>query len=93
MHLLLRPRKRNDLQLLGGTRYRGWVIPITLLARDAICYCAGVGEDISFDLELAKRFKCQVFAFDPTPRAIEHIRQNASDLPRFRFFDYGLWSS
>lgn len=93
MHLLLRPRKRNDLQLLGGTTYGGWVVPITLLARDAICYCAGVGEDISFDLELAKRFKCQVFAFDPTPRAIEHIRQNASDLPGFHFFDYGLWSS
>ena len=37
---------------------------------DWICYCGGVGEDITFDLGLIERFGCTVYAFDPTPRAV-----------------------
>ena len=56
-----------------GTRYGGWVIPRGLLASDAICYCAGAGEDVSFDLGLIEQYGCHVHVFDPTPRAIAHV--------------------
>lgn len=74
-----------------GSRYGGWVVPADLLDQSSICYCAGVGEDISFDLGLIERFGCTVFAFDPTPRAIAHVAKTAADNPLYRFFPVGLW--
>jgi FkbM family methyltransferase len=57
-----------------GTAYGGWIIPADAgLTADSICYCAGAGEDISFDCALVERFHCQVRVIDPTPRAIQHF--------------------
>lgn len=56
-----------------GTEIDGWYIPLGFLNENSVCYCAGAGEDISFDIELVKKFNCDVFIFDPTPRAIEHF--------------------
>ena len=57
-----------------GTTYGGWIIPVDAgLTVDSICYCAGAGEDISFDCALVERFHCQVRVIDPTPRAIQHF--------------------
>ena len=57
-----------------GTTYGGWIIPADAgLTADSICYCAGAGEDISFDCALVERFHCQVRVIDPTPRAIQHF--------------------
>lgn len=58
-----------------GTQYGGWLTPSELLAPGAVCYCAGAGEDISFDVALAERYDCLVYIFDPTPRAIAHYEQ------------------
>jgi FkbM family methyltransferase len=60
-----------------GTAYGGWWIPLD--CSPTICYSAGAGEDISFDVELAKRFRSSIRIIDPTPRAIEHFQklQNA----------------
>lgn len=75
-----------------GSRYGGWVVPTRLMASDWICYCGGVGEDITFDLGLIERFGCEVFAFDPTPRSIAHVEREAAGVPRYRFKPVGLWS-
>jgi FkbM family methyltransferase len=56
------------------------------------CYDGGVGEDVSFDLGIIDRFGCEVFAFDPTPRAIAFAEPIAQDQPRFHFMPVGLWS-
>jgi FkbM family methyltransferase len=56
-----------------GTPYGGWTVPISLVNENSVCYLAGAGEDISFDVELATRFHCSVHIFDPTPRAKEHF--------------------
>jgi FkbM family methyltransferase len=55
-----------------GTRYGAGIIPKNFLNSQSVCYCAGAGEDISFDLELTKKFHCNVYIFDPTPRAKKH---------------------
>ncbi|MGF1588174.1 MAG: FkbM family methyltransferase [Pleurocapsa sp.] len=83
-------KTRDDLEELG-TEYGGWVIPVNLLDSNSICYCVGCGEDISFDLSLIDRFGCDVCAFDPTPRAIQHVQEVAGDIPQYRFFELGLW--
>lgn len=87
----LRPKPRTDLKKLGSD-YGGWVIPTTLLSHDSICYCVGVGEDITFDLELIARYGCQVFAFDPTPRAMRYMEDQTRNIYQFHFFALGLWS-
>lgn len=78
---------------LVGSRGGGWVVPAHLLQPGAVCYCAGCGEDVSFDLDLARMFGCEVHAFDPTPRAIEHVARVAADVERFDFQPIGLWDA
>lgn len=77
-----------------GTHYGGATVPLNFLNRRSICYCAGAGEDISFELEIAEKYGCQVFIFDPTPRAIkyyEHIRRRVKNLKRVHYHKLGLW--
>lgn len=57
--------------VLLGSEYGGWVVP-DIFNETSICYFAGVGEDITFDVEFVKRYGCDVHLFDPTPRAIDH---------------------
>ena len=66
-------RRVNTIRI--GSDYDGWLIPSGLLRQGSVCYCAGAGEDISFDVELAKRFSAEVVILDPTPRAIEHFEK------------------
>lgn len=86
---LIKIKTRDDLQEIG-TKYGGWVIPVNLLNENSICYCVGCGEDISFDLGLIKQFGCEVYAFDPTPRAIDYVTKNGKNI-KYHFFDIGLW--
>ena len=84
--------KRDNLEKIGSS-YGGWVVPVDLLRKNSICYCVGVGEDITFDMALIKQFSCEVYAFDPTPRAINYVKDRVSNLSNFNFYDIGLWSS
>jgi FkbM family methyltransferase len=82
---------RGDLMRIGS-RYGGWVIPADLISTNSICYSAGVGQDISFDVGLIQRFGCTVHAFDPTPPAKEYIERYSGLDSRFVFHEYGVWS-
>jgi FkbM family methyltransferase len=84
-------RPRGDLTWFG-TDYGGWPIATTGLSSDSICYLAGVGEDISFDLALIARFGCRVHAFDPVPRVADYVRDATDGIPEFVFHSVGLWS-
>ncbi len=75
-----------------GSDYGGWSVPVDCISQDWICYCGGVGEDITFDLGMIDRFGCSVWAFDPTPRAIRHVEDVAAAQPHFHFQPVGLWS-
>ncbi len=76
-----------------GSEYGGWIVPTELINEKSICYLAGVGEDITFDLGLIAQFNCNVYAFDPTPRAIQHVQKQANGVFKFKFFDVGLWDT
>lgn len=75
-----------------GSSYGGWTIPDIPLSQVSVVYCAGVGEDATFDLEIARKFGCVTHAFDPTPRSIEYARQFLDEEPNFVFHPFGLWS-
>lgn len=87
--LVARPTPMGGLVRLGSL-YGGWWVPAALLDSTSVCYLAGVGEDVTFDLALVERFGCSVWAFDPTPRARAHVA--TVDEPRFHFMPVGLWS-
>lgn len=74
-----------------GSNYGFWVVPDTLTP-DSVCYLAGVGEDITFDLGLIARFGCTVHAFDPVPASGRYASVAAPHEPRFVFHPVGLWS-
>jgi FkbM family methyltransferase len=82
--------RRRDLIRLGS-RYGGWWVPAGVLRRGTIAYCAGAGEDITFDLELLRR-GCRVRTIDPTPRAIEHVASLGIRDDAFRFAPVAVWS-
>lgn len=82
---------RGDLVRYGDEA--GYIVPRDLLGPDSICYCVGVGDDLSFDLDLIRHHGCAVFAFDPTPRAAQHVAEHAVDVPRYHFHPWGVWSS
>jgi FkbM family methyltransferase len=67
-----------------------WEVPTESLSNNPLCYCFGVGLDISFDVALSER-GAQVYAFDPTPRSIEFMRQASYDRSKIHFCPIGVW--
>ena len=74
-----------DIQLVGD-EHSGWVIHLT--SPPPVAYCAGVGQGMSFELELAKMMPRPVLVFDPSPTGISTVA--ASDTRNLQFFPVGL---
>lgn len=87
----LRPTTSIDAITLGDLRYGGYVLPMAGLGPDSVCYLAGVGTDITFDLLLIARFGCHAYTFDPVPVAAEYVRTAAAHEPRLTFHPWALW--
>lgn len=67
----------------------GWWLDASCLRDGSLVYSIGVGRDIAFDRELARRFDLQIHAFDPTPSTVEWISQQV--LPAgFHFHDWAV---
>jgi FkbM family methyltransferase len=59
------------------------------LREQATIYSFGIGTDISFDLELIRKFGVQVHAFDPTPRSLAWLK--TQKVPEgFHIHQYGV---
>jgi FkbM family methyltransferase len=69
-----------------GDRDSGWVMHTQ--RAPVVCYCAGVGKGMSFELELAKITSRPVLVFDPSPTGIATVQ--ASDCTNLKFFPIGL---
>jgi FkbM family methyltransferase len=72
-----------------GTSYGGYAVDPRGLGPDAVVYSLGIGEDVSFDLELIERFGVEVHAFDPTPRSIAWLRSQTLS-PSFHAHPWGV---
>ena len=53
------------------------------LEENPIIYSFGVGEDITFDVFLSSKFNSIVHLFDPTPRAVQHVKDVRDFLTSF----------
>jgi FkbM family methyltransferase len=74
-----------------GNEYGGFFIcPDVFGEGEIIVYSAGVGEDISFDMDMINEYtNCKIFAFDPTPKSVEWIKKQ--NLPEnYKFYPYGI---
>lgn len=77
---------RMQTMVLGKERY---VVCPDLLTSRSIVYSAGIGDDISFDLDIIEHFGATIYAFDPSPSSIAWIEKY--NLPfEFKFFPYGI---
>lgn len=72
-----------------GTDYGGWNVDLDLIPEGSTVVCAGVGEDISFDLELIKRKGCRVVGIDPTEKSKEFMKWNMPT-KKYIFLDQAL---
>lgn len=78
---------------LYGNLYNGFRVYESDLKKSSIpiVYSFGIGEDLSFSERLMLNIKPQIYAYDPTPRAIEYVKQHSlfqNEL--FHFFPFGL---
>jgi FkbM family methyltransferase len=77
---LLSPKKpkvvKNSLPLISlGSKYgRKTFCNIFPIDKNLQIISAGVGEDISFDIEFLNRFKAVIILVDPTPVAVQHFK-------------------
>jgi hypothetical protein len=73
---MCRPRikvVRDVNYLMLGSHYGGRLLAdLPSLYGGTVLSC-GLGEDASFDIEVARRFEAALFILDPTPRAITHF--------------------
>ncbi len=76
-------------ETLGGGD-GAWSIPEQIIKTNSICYCFGVGKNITFDLALQKKYNCTVYSFDPTPSSIDYIG-SLGDIP-INFYPWGIWT-
>lgn len=76
-----------------GSGYGGYVVPGKAIESGWACVSAGLGEDVTFELELGRRHGCTVHAFDPVPQAIRHVEPIAEREPQLVLHPYGLWTS
>jgi FkbM family methyltransferase len=68
-----------------GTAYGGWRIPDRAVGEGQICYCIGSGNDISFDLELIRRYGAVVRAVDPVEAYEPQVLAASGGDPRFTY--------
>jgi FkbM family methyltransferase len=87
--ILVSVQKKTETRWYGNQN-AGFYVATALVPERPVVYSFGVGEDISFDLEMIKRHNAAVYAFDPTPKSQKFIR--SQQLPEnFHFFDYGIY--
>jgi FkbM family methyltransferase len=75
-----------DIRPVGDLDSGGWCVSINGPLN--VAYCAGVGLDMSFELELAKIALKPVLVFDPSPTGIDTVAK--SDIQNIKFFPVGL---
>ena len=74
---------------LYGTQYGGWIVDLDLIPEGSTIISAGIGEDISFDLQLIKSCKCNIVGIDPTHKSHRFI-QSQTGLYNFQLIKKAL---
>ncbi|RNI15813.1 FkbM family methyltransferase [Methanohalophilus sp. RSK] len=62
-----------------GSKYGGWAFCPENIDSQSVIYSMGIGEDVSWDEALIKGKNVTVHGFDPTPKAIEFVKNKNID--------------
>lgn len=84
---LVTRRHPNKVRLGGAWQ---WTIDPTGLGPDSVVYCAGAGDDISFEKALVERFGCKVVVLDPSPTGKLTMSRPENQTPGLLFEPVGL---
>lgn len=71
-----------------GSNYGGWWIPITTDISTYTLISAGVGTDVSFDVELLNKGVKNVIFVDPTCESLKHIEDVKKNVGRDSIYQY-----
>jgi FkbM family methyltransferase len=66
-----------------GSPYGGWIVPGEEISPAWTCYCVGAGGDVSFDLELIRRYGVTVRSFDAVEDYVRRAAADADGAPGF----------
>jgi FkbM family methyltransferase len=74
-----------------GSAYGGWVVAVEPLSKikKPIVLSFGLGDDISFDEEVSRRYGADVYGFDPTTPSLDWIAVRGTP-PNMRVFPIGI---
>ena len=67
-----------------------WNVASSSICADSVVVSAGVGRDISFDLELSKQHACRIVMVDPSPTGADTITRYQPLPERLTFESIGL---
>lgn len=85
------PKYREKTEFHGSS-YGGWAILEDSLDQNSVVFSFGLGEDTSFDESILEKYECQLFGFDPTPKAVQWVRSHMTH-PNFNFVASALSTS
>jgi FkbM family methyltransferase len=87
---LLLSRRFKLVTLCGPGSICPWTICPDGLNAKSVIYSGGVGSDISFEHELARRFGCKVVLLDPSPTGVKTMALPENKIPQFHYFPVAL---
>jgi FkbM family methyltransferase len=83
--------RRYRLEMLGDRSYGiQWTICPDGLNANSVIYSGGVGEDISFEQALVKRFNCNIILLDPSPTGVKTMSKPENQIPQLRYSQTAL---
>lgn len=86
--------KQPQIKRLGDADYGAYQTDVSSLDSESIIYSFGVGNDVSWDIDVYRQFGCHVHLFDPDPQAKEWFENNVDpELRKYlHYHQFGLES-
>lgn len=85
---LRKVRSKNLLKITRLGSEHGWSFNEKQNLESCVLISVGVGQDISFDVEFANRFKAKVYLVDPTPMSVAYFNQIQNHFGEKKKVDY-----
>jgi FkbM family methyltransferase len=85
----VRPQVKEFYKWYGDI-HAGFYLCPKYLNESSVVYSFGVGCNVSFDLAIIKDFSCNIYAFDPTPKSIQYVK-DLGEMPNFNFYPFGVY--
>jgi FkbM family methyltransferase len=82
-HLERTPLREVAGMVSLGSSYGSWLVPDGLIGEGWVCYCVGAGGDVSFDLELIRRYGATVRAVEPVAGYVQEAIEAGAGEARF----------